>query len=156
MTEIKGKYDSARADIDDPFLVIPLITQEGMALMTRFLRVDDDGSHYQSTVFNPAELDVHILTDSVTSLLAKGKMYFVSVLGPHNDETHAHCPSSSKEDSGYIILFLILILALEISTDTVDGEPVTNPSLSFTLRPVEEMRNYKPTGFGSSNLGAHV
>ena len=124
--------------------------------MIKFLRVDDDGSHYHSTVFNPAELDVHILTDSVTSLLAKGKMYFVSVIGPQDNETHAHCPPLSKEDSGYIILFLILILALEISADTVDGEPVTNPSLSFTLRAIEEMRNYNPTGFGSSNLGAHV
>ena len=69
---------------------------------------------------------------------------------------HVHCPPSSKEDSGHIILFLILILALEISADTVDGEPVTNPSLSFTLRAIEEMRDYNPTGFGSSNLGAHV
>ena len=143
-TGTEGKYDSARADMDDPFLVIPLINQEGMALMIRFLRVDDDGSHYHSTVFNTAELDVHILTDSVTSLLAKGKMYFVSVLGPHDDETHAHCPPSSKEDSGYITLFLIFIFALELATDAVDGESVTEPSLSMTLKAIEEMRNHNP------------
>ena len=124
--------------------------------MIRFLMVDDDGSHYYSTVFNPAELEVHILAESVTSLLARGKLYYVSVIGPHNDETHVHCPQSSKEDSGYIVLFLIFVLALEIAMDAVDGEPVTNPSLSFTLRAIEEMRNYSPKGLGSMNLGAHV
>ena len=154
--ETEGKYNSARADINDPFLVIPLINQEGMALMIRSLRVDDEGSHYYSMVFNPAELDVHCLAESVSSLLAKGKTYYVSVLGPHDDETHVHCPTSSKEDSGYTILFLILIVALERATDTIDGEPVTYLSLTFTLKAIEEMRNYRPTGFGSSNLATHI
>ena len=114
--------------------MIPLSNQEGMAPMIRFLRVDEQGYHYHSMVFNPAQIDVHCLTDSVTSLLANGKLYYVNVLGSNNDETHVHCPSSSKEDSGYITLFLIVVFALEKSTDAVDGESVSNSTLSLTLK----------------------
>ena len=96
-----------RHDIDDPLIVIPLTNQEDMALMISILKVDDEGSHYHSLVFNPAQLDVHVLTDSVTGLLSNGKLYYVNVLGPNEDGTQAHCPSSSKQDSGYITQFLI-------------------------------------------------
>ena len=33
---------------------------------------------------------------------------------------------------------------------------MTYPSLSFTLKAIEKMRNYRPTGFGSSNLATHI
>ena len=103
-TGTKGKYDSARADINDPFLVIPLINQEGMALMIRFLRVDDDGSHYHSTVKNQDEFKRYASGDYKDLLYAKQLTCPMKLSKPIK-QLIKNCYSEIRKVLGYSLTF---------------------------------------------------